>query len=417
MNFNYGLAKEIYGGTPWCMDHISFMSMSNILRNAQNGVQLDVPDVKLNGVSFLNTKNEIKFVSEEWHLDTGNDFEGIGIVNLNGPITKGGGMSSIGMIELSDSMKTFARDSRVKGFIVLTDSGGGASGAVEIMSDTINEVKKSKPVYSLITKGGMAASAAYGIISASTKIFSENEMNIVGSIGTMISFDGYKANSQDSDGLKHVVLYASKSTMKNKAFNEALNNDNYDLLINELLDPINDNFISKTLANRPQLEGTKFDNGHTVFSKDAVGTFIDGIASFDEVVQMILSDGKEENNSNININSNSKKMNKQELKQNHPELYSEILTEGVSNEQDRVASWEAYREADSKSVSEGIQGGLAITNAQAHRFQVMLATKGKVLDLKSDSAPAVDTPESKTVITSAATDLEEELNSAFDFKL
>lgn len=31
-----------------------------------------------------------------------------------------------------------------------------------------------------------------------------------------------------------------------------------------------------------RLQGTKFD-GDAVFSKDAVGTFIDGIASFDEL--------------------------------------------------------------------------------------------------------------------------------------
>lgn len=413
MSFNYGLAKEIYG-MPWCIDSNSFLSLSSILKNIQNGVGLDIPDKKYNSVSLL-VKSETKLIQREWQLENSENFEGIGVIELNGPITKGGGASSSGMIELSDTMLKMSSDSRIKGFVIKVDSGGGASGAVEIMADAINEVKKTKPVYSVVTKGGMAGSAAYGIISASTAVYSEDKMNIVGSVGTMISFDGFKANTESPDGMKHITVYASKSTMKNKAFEEALNNDNYELLVNELLDPINENFISLVLSNRPQLKGTDFDNGHTVFSKDAVGTFIDGIASFDEVVGMVLN---ESTNNNLNTNfNNKKKMTKEEFKSASPAAYNEFVSEGVTAERERVASWMAYSKADPEMVANGINSGLSISPSQRESLLIKMSASAMLSSLNADSTAPITTTESTTTIDPKEKVENEEIKSAMNFEL
>jgi len=419
---NYGLAKEIYG-TPWCIDSQSFLSLSSILKNIQNGVKLDIPDVKLNSIYML--KNETKIIDNpfgsEWNpgqLDNNDDFEAIGLINLNGPITRNGGMSSNGTNQISSEMLQMSKDKRIKGFLILNDSGGGASGAVKVMSDAINEIRQTKPVYTLIPKGGMSGSAAYGIASASTKIYSEDEMNIVGSCGTMISFDGYKANSQSKDGVKHITVYASKSTMKNKAFEEALNNDNYSLLVSELLDPINEAFINLVSTNRPQLVGTEFDNGHTSFSKDAIGTFIDGIASYDEVVNMLLSDAKNYNNQNKNsvkFNSNSK-MTKEDVKSQHPLVYSEIVTVGMTAERERVASWMVYQSADHETVAAGITSGEAITPSQREALMVKMNSKSAIDALKADSQKDLGTIESSTKEKEEKPDTTE-LESAFNFNL
>ena len=413
---NFPLAKEIYG-SPWSIDSVSLMHLSSILKNIQNGIVLDAPEIKMNSVSVLEIKGETKIINRSWELKNDSNFEGIGVINLNGAITKNGGESSYGTKELSNQMTQMSRDSRIKGFVIATDSGGGATGAVQLMVDAINEVKKTKPVYALVEKGGMAGSAAYGIISACTGIYSEDGMNIVGSVGTMIQFSGKPHGNVDADGEKTIVLYATKSTAKNKAFEEAINNDNYDLIINELLDPINENFISTVLSNRPQLVGTNYDNGHAVFSKDAVGTFIDGIASFDEVVNMILSDSKKGLNSNQNNNSNFNKMNKAEIKQSHPDAYSEILQEGIAQEQERVNSWNAFKEIDSKAVEVGIASGLPIKQSEVNSFIVKATQIGKVNDLKSDNAPDLATNETKTELGKEPTAEEKEIKSAFEFEL
>jgi ClpP class serine protease len=274
------------------------------------------------------------------------------------------------------------------------DSGGGSTAAVQLMVDTINQVKQTKPVYAVISKGGMAASAAYGIASASNKIFSEDEMNIVGSVGTMISFEGRPANSTAPDGTKYITLYATKSTEKNKAFEEALNNDNYKLLINDLLDPINENFINMVESNRPQLKGTDFDNGHTVFSKEAIGTFIDGIASFEQVVEMVMNESKVINNNNLSLTNSKKKMTKEELKQSHPDVYASIVSEGANAERERVASWMVYAETDSATVTQGIESGAEITASQREKLMVKMNSKGMLDALKSDSTKDVTSGES-----------------------
>ena len=414
---NFPLAKEIYG-TPWCVDSVSVLHLSSILKNIQNGLILEAPDKKLNSVSLYQVKGETRLLNDTYDLNNKDSFEGIGIINLNGPITKNGGMSSNGTVEMSNMMLQMAKDNRVKGFLINTDSGGGSSAAVQVMVDAINQVKATKPVFALIDKGGMAGSAAYGIISACTAIYSQDGMNIVGSVGTMIQFSGKPHGNVDQDGEKTVVLYATKSTAKNKAFEEAINNDNYEMLVNELLDPINENFINTVGLNRPQLQGTKFDDGHTVFSKDAVGTFIDGIASFDEVVNMILSPSSGVvNEKKPNINSNSNKMTKQEFKQEHPNVYAEILNEGMAKEKDRVESWMAYSQADPEAVKAGIESGAEITNGQAHKFQAKLASMSMLNDLKADSAVDLVTAETPTVAPTGGISPEKaaEIKAAFDF--
>lgn len=411
---NFPLAKEIYG-QPWSVDSVSMMHLSSILKNLQNGVALDIPETKLNSISLLKIKSETRIISEKWDLNGSDSFEGIGVINLNGPITKNGGASTNGTKQISNLMLQMSQDSRVKGFVIKTDSGGGATGAVQLMIDAINKVKETKPVYALVEKGGMAGSAAYGIISAATGIYSEDGMNIVGSVGTMIQFSATPHGNVDTNGEKTVVLYATKSTAKNKAFEEAINNDNYELLVNELLDPINENFISTVLSNRPQLAGTSYDNGHTVFSKDAVGTFIDGIASFDEVVSMILSDSKKGVNTNKNNNSNSNKMNKEEIKQQHPTVYAEILQEGISQEQERRAGWNAFKEIDSKAVETGIASGLPIKQSEINAFMVKAASASKVADMQSDNAPGFATNETSTEANSGLTADQKELEQAFNF--
>lgn len=415
MSYDYKLANEMYG-SPWSVDLMSFNSLSSILKDIRSGVVMSLPEIKLNSISLLEIKNDTRIINNDFQLSNSDSFKGIGLINLNGPITKNGGASTYGTKQMSSQMLNMSKDSRIKGFIILGDSGGGATGAVRLMADTVNKVKETKPVYTLIEKGGTLGSAAYAIAAPSTGIYSEDGMNIVGSAGTMIQLKGKPHGNVDQDGEKTITLYASKSISKNKPFNEAINNDNYELIINELLDPINEDFLSEIVSDRPILKGTNFDEGHTVFSKDAIGTFIDGIASFEEVVSMILSGTG--NNSNSNINSNSTKMNKSEIKQNHPAVYSEIVSEGMEAQKEIVASWIPFYEADSKAVIEGIKSGEAIKESQKNAFLVAIASKGRVADLSADNAVAVVVAETQTVDnTDKETADDKEAKAAFDFKL
>lgn len=411
MTLNWQLAKEIYGVTPWFVDAKSFPMMASILNNIKSGVDLELPEEKYNAVGYYNLNQETKFISSPYQLDNKNIFDAIGIININGPITKSGGMSSHGMDYVSSIMNEMAADDRIKAFLILCDSGGGSSAAVELMNDTINSIGQTKPIYSLITKGGMACSAMYGIISGSKKIYSESGMNMVGSVGTMIQFEGRKANTQSPDGTKYVRLYATKSTKKNLGFEQALNDDNYELMVSELLDPINENFTNMVSNNRPLLKGTDFDNGDVKLSKDAVGTYIDGIKSLSEVITEIEADFKStplvkninqkttiekgpENNINKQIKNS---MTLEELRQQFPETYSSIFNAGIQQEKDRVGTWMAHFETDPEKVKDGIKAGTTITATEREELLVKATANAGLKKIEAGSAAVITTKETVEV--------------------
>src|SRR5690606_16340679 len=119
---NHALAREIYGANPWHIDPVSFGVLQNILKDAKNGVY---DKGKKNNTPTLAAFSNTKIVTRPWQLNSTEEFNGVGVINIDGAITNSGGDSSYGMLELSSMMIQMSRDSRVKGFIILGNSGGG----------------------------------------------------------------------------------------------------------------------------------------------------------------------------------------------------------------------------------------------------------------------------------------------------
>jgi len=406
---NFQLAKEIYGLTPFCVDSFTLPAMLSVLSDVKNGIKFDaLKDIKNDSFDIV-FNSEDRLIRRTYELENQDEFNGVGIVKINGPILMGGGASTLGMLDVSKNVLSMAKDNRVKGFIFDMDSGGGSTAAVEIMVDTINEVKAmDKPVYVLISKGGTLASAAYGIASAADGIYYQSDMSMVGSLGTMLQTEGRQANSE-KDGVKYIRLYATKSVLKNKPIEEALNNDNYTLLVNELLDPVNERFISTLQENRPKLTSDQL-NGNAIFAKDDTGVYLDGRSTMEDLFQKIIT-----NNNITNLNFNSKTMTTQELKQTHPELFSEVLGMGVNAESERVQSWLAHSETDSKAVMEGIESGAEITNSQREKLLVKSSKMKNIAEMESQSAKDFQTGES--TLDAGLSAEQKELNEAFNFKL
>ena len=407
---NFGLSRDLYGSV-WCIDYLSASSLSSLLIDLRAGVKLEIPEQKYNSIGYM-INSETTFITSPKQLnDIKGDFNGIGIIDINGPITKNGGQSSYGMLELSSMMLSMAKDERIKGFIEINDSGGGQTSAVDIMQDAKNEVKQKygKPIYTFIPKGSISNSAMYGIASASNKIYSESGMNMVGGTGTLIEIKSAPNGSVDSNGQKTLRIYATKSEKgKNKGFEEAINNDNFEIIQKELLNPLNEHFLSKIVENRPQLKNSQYEDGKTYFAKDVIGTFIDGIASFDEVVNMVLQDSKNYN-SNINSNSNSikiknsSKMTREQLLQEHPELFNTIVSEGVNQERERVKSLLNYQKADNDFVIGAIKSGESITDSKREELLIKMHSATSIQNLESDSPKPVQTEETTTVVNDEGT--------------
>ena len=384
MNYNYSLAREIYSQA-WLVDGLTYSALTSLLKSVKSGNH-QTTEEQLNSVSTL---SDFKLIQNLEQLDNSESFEGIGLININGVIISDSTSSTRGMREIASQSIQMAQDKRIKSFVLYANSGGGASGAVEIMTDAISYIQNDlgKKVVAFIPQAGCAYSAMYGIISACSEIYSAHEMNGFGSVGTMIEFDGKAHESVDSDGYKTVRLYATKSVQKNKSFEDAISTDNYEMIVSEMLDPINERFINLVQTNRPQLKGTNFDDGRVVFAKDAIGTYIDGIKSFSAVISEM-----QQNTNTLIINNN--KMTVSELKQNHPETYNSIFSEGVKSEQDRVGAWMAHSKTDLEVVSKGIESNEPISNAIREQLFVKANEQKHLANFQADSAEAIEVPES-----------------------
>ena len=385
MNYNYSLAREIYTQA-WLVDNMSYSALTSLLKSIKNGTNI-ASDEKFNSVSTL---SDFKLIRSLEQLNSSESFEGIGLININGVIISDSTSSTKGMREISAEAIQMAKDNRIKSFILYANSGGGASGAVEIMTDAISYIQNDlgKEVIAYVPQAGCAYSAMYGIISACSKIISGHEMNGFGSVGTMIEFEGRAHESLDADNNKMVRLYATKSVMKNKSFEDAINSDNYEMIVSEMLDPINERFINLVQTNRPQLKETNFDDGRIVFAKDAVGTYIDEIKSFSEVVSEL-----QQKTTSTLINNNNK-MTVSELQQNHPDTYNAIFNAGVKSEADRVGAWMAHLKTDLEIVSNGIKSNEPISSAIREELLVKANEQRHLENLQQDSSENVTVPES-----------------------
>lgn len=114
----------------------------------------------------------------------------IAVVHALGPITSGKsrrgigplGSNSIGSRTMVKTLGDLGDDSNVKGVVIRVDSPGGSALASELIWQAVRQLANKKPVF--MSVGGMAASGAYYISSASDDIYVSPE-SIVGSIGVV----------------------------------------------------------------------------------------------------------------------------------------------------------------------------------------------------------------------------------------
>src|SRR5690606_27539836 len=133
-------------------------------------------------------------------------------------------------------MQNMLNESNCAGVVLDIDSGGGQVSGTPEFHDVVKNA--SKPVVSYTD--GLMCSAAYYIGSAASYIVANKRADAIGSIGVMIHFvdlTGY----YEKKGAKVITEYATKSTEKNKAYEELIKG-NPDEYIKKELDPINEDF-------------------------------------------------------------------------------------------------------------------------------------------------------------------------------
>ena len=145
-------------------------------------------------------------------------------------------------------VKSADQNPNIKSILLVVDSPGGQVTGTDLLADAISN--STTPVVAYIE--GMAASAAYWIISGASKIIASSDLDRIGSIGTMLMVEDLKP-ALEAQGVKFHEVYASLSVDKNKDFNQVLDG-NYEAYQKNVLDVINTKFLSSVKTNRSAVE-------------------------------------------------------------------------------------------------------------------------------------------------------------------
>ena len=220
------------------------------------------------------------------------------VTMLTGTMMKYDQCDAPGTRTIGRGLRDADRNPEVVGHIIIADSGGGAANSVPELAEAIRAC--SKPVVAWVD--GMAGSACMYAISYCDRILAHNEMDFVGGIGTLIEISGYPKWHKSEDGYVTARIYSDAATEKNAGYEAALEG-NFQVVKEERLNPLNERFVSDMKANRPNLTQEQLA-GKTYFAKDAVGSFIDGIAYFDEAVAAVLELAEEKAAAAAKLNPN-----------------------------------------------------------------------------------------------------------------
>jgi protease-4 len=138
----------------------------------------------------LKEKDELNFTSVSAVNQSKSDYnkeikDRIAVVFAKGPILYGEGTKNIiAQGVFIETLKELAEDDWIKAVVLRVDSPGGSALTSELLWQTIDEVKKQKPV--LVSMGNVAASGGYYIAAGANQIFAD-PMSITGSIGVFAS--------------------------------------------------------------------------------------------------------------------------------------------------------------------------------------------------------------------------------------
>ena len=380
---NIQLAREIYG-QPWFVDSASLQGLTAALNHYKRGGAV-LSQTKSNAFGSYDLKSGALLTGDARAADRSAGDQLISVIKLDGAITKGGGKSSYGTVDLAQELKDFDKMPNVIGHIVQIDSGGGSAVAVKYLRNAMLE--SSKPVVALFEDLG--ASAAYYIATGADYIYASTPETLVGSIGTMIEFQAVPKVSENKEtGERSVRIYASQSTEKNGDFEEAINNLNFKPIQENRLNPLNDRFLADVLATRPKATADQLKGG--IFeAKDVVGSLIDAIGGFEDAVNKVKD--LSANSGTPNINLKEKGMTQSELLSQHPELCSTLITQGVEQERKRVRTILKFSHIDAKACATMVAEGSEPDSEFFADMQLKAISKAQLQDMDLESPEEIVT--------------------------
>lgn len=285
----------------WAIDPVSAEGFYPLVHNLLLGKYTDT-------ATTVTEPIKVAMHSRSYSDNTQNqDKDGVvAVIPLKGVVTKNDQFCGPeGTETLSQRIKQAAANPQVAAIVIDVDTPGGEGGACLLPSQAIREARNSKPVLAYVGNG-MCASAGYFISSNTDEIYATFDTDQIGSIGTYITLADFKSYYK-KEGLPIHEVYATKSTNKNRLYRDALNGK-YDELRKRDIDPFNQVFLNTVMENRGIESDSEALTGKLYYANDAIEIgLIDGLKSFDEVIDRAFE--LAENYQPTNTKNNSKSNN------------------------------------------------------------------------------------------------------------
>jgi protease IV len=263
------LMREILNGI-WMLHENDAASLFPLASKFLSGANIDFS-------AHVSKETAILFKSS-----TDNQNKKVLVIPIKSVITKYDYCGEMGMVSFVKMLNDAKNDASIGSVVLDMDTGGGEASHMPHVAKALRELNAMKPVLTYFS--GYCASAGYYIASQTSKIYASDNNDIVGSIGTMVSM----TLPNEKADYNWVRYYATKSTEKNRDFELMIEGkpENY---IKNVLDPFNDAFHADVRIGRPQLSEEVFTGISMISAKSSAYNLIDGIKSYDEVLEEAFS--------------------------------------------------------------------------------------------------------------------------------
>ena len=401
MNFEF--IKEAIS-SPWQIEPHTLNSMLPIFRSMLNGLQIEKSDEPLANIPYLIAASDLSapICPDPDHKSENIEspepsLKVIHILPVRSVLTKHDqDCGPMGTRTLASRLLKADAAISVLGHILVIESGGGQSIAVPELTDAMQSC--TKPVIAWID--GMAASAAYYIASYAREIIASRDTDMIGCIGTMATYEGRKSKSaENSLGEVSVTIYADGSEQKNEEYEKAINDFDFKLIKERILNPLNEKFKSDIQACRPSILPEQLF-GRTYFASDVVGSLIDAIGSFDTALDRMLRISNYVEEIPVNQQSNkSQKIMKQFAHLNNVLNvdHLECSEDGSFLNEEQLQSVEELLESNQQLFTErnAVVQELTTANATLSATQASLAAAYDLFNAIDPTIAASETAEAK----------------------
>jgi protease-4 len=290
----FSLLKEIFG-QPWHIEASTFQRYFPLATAVLRGNLFTPESEPLENLPFK-LRLAITDGVMAWDEDDDEEYEeddsisklqpAIFVLKVRGLMMKNDMMCGpAGTRTLGSRLKEADKDNSVIGHIIIFETGGGSADSVPELAEAIEAC--SKPVVAWVD--GIMCSAGMYTGSYCKEIIASRGTDLVGSIGTMMIWEGRKANSPENfEGTIHQRIYADEATEKNIEYEAAINDNNFKLVKERILNPHNLQFVTDIKKNRPGASDEHL-HGRAFNASEVIGALVDSIGDFSTAIDRVVA--------------------------------------------------------------------------------------------------------------------------------